>query len=225
MLKYLIKFNNDIKIFSDAMTTSCILVFENSFHSEVNFIEIKKVDELQDILNEKYDNLKCITYDYNLLKCKEKWSKYFNQRKYIYKNLINFKEIAQVKRGIATGNNKFFTLSKDDIKKHKLSESVCIPCVTKSPDITQLIMTESYFKNLFDDNKKMFIFDGRNKRTKSDLDYITYGEDIGVNKSYLNSHRDPWYGIEDKCAAPIWISVFSRDKLKVVRNEIRELRK
>lgn len=220
MLKYLIKFNNDLKLFSDAMTTSCILFFENSIHNCVNFIEIKEVAELQEVLNEKYMNLKHISYEYDQLKSKEKWSKYFNKKNQIYKNLINFKEVAKVKRGIATGNNKYFTLNVDNIKKYNLSKNVCKPCVTKSSDVTQLIMTESYFNNLVDSNKKMFVFDGRSKSTTDDMNYISYGEEIGVNKSYLNSHRDPWYGIEDKIEAPIWISVFSRDKLKVVRNEM-----
>lgn len=220
MLKTLIKFNNDLKLFSDAMTTSCIMVFENNFQEKINFIEVFCMDELDMILNEKLDLLKSFTYNYEELLPKEKWSSYFKSQTSNYKNLITFKEVAQVKRGIATGNNKYFTLSKLDILKTGLSDNVCIPCISKSPDVNELIMTDGYFNKLVDANKKMFLFDGRNKMSEKDLLYINYGEDIGVNKSYLNSHRFPWYGIEDKHPAPIWISVFSRNKLKVVRNEI-----
>ena len=66
----------------------------------------------------------------------------------------------------------------------------------------------------------MYVFDGRNKTTSGDNKYIEYGESLNVNKSYLNSHRFPWYGIEDKKPAPIWISVFSRNNLKIIRNEL-----
>ena len=38
-------------------------------------------------------------------------------------------------------------------------------------------------------------------------------------KSCLTSHRTPWYALENKPPAPIWVSVFSRGNIKVVRNE------
>ena len=106
------------------------------------------------------------------------------------------------------------------IKKHKLSDEVCIPCITKSPDIKKIIMTQEYYDELVSQDKKMYVFDGRKAISINDKNYIMYGEEQKVNKSYLNSHRVPWYGIEDKAAAPIWISVFSRDRLKIIRNEI-----
>ena len=40
-----------------------------------------------------------------------------------------------------------------------------------------------------------------------------------ANKGFLTSHRTPWYALENKPPAPIWVSVFSRGHIKVVRNE------
>lgn len=220
LLKTLIKFNNGLKLFDDAMTTSCILIFENCNHDKIKFIDVSDIGDLSYILTENYDMIKTIDYNYDNLSFKEKWSKYFETRNMKCNNLVNFKKVAQVKRGIATGNNNYFSLNKNDILKNCLSSEVCIPCVVKSPDITEIVMTKEYFESLVQLNKKMFVFDGRNKKTKEDEAYIKYGESINVDKSYLNSHRTPWYGIEDKKPAPIWISVFSRNKLKVIRNEI-----
>lgn len=220
MLKTLIKFNNNLKIFDDAMTTSCIMLFENKIHDEVNFIEINNLEELDSVLHNDLNLEGAFKYDYANINSKKKWSTYFKENTKNYSCLVEFKKIAKVKRGIATGNNKYFSLNKTDIKKYRLSDNVCIRCVTKTPDIKELIMTEEYFNKLVLDDKKVFVFDGRKKTTSDDEKYIKYGEKIGANESYLNRHRNPWYGLEDKLPAPIWISVFSRDKIKIIRNEI-----
>ena len=221
MLSKIIKFDSNIKLFNDAMTTSCILYFENRQHTDVEFISIKSMDDFKNIYDNEYSELECNCYSYSDLDAREKWLKYFKtNNNNCFKNLIKFNEYAYVKRGIATGNNNYFNLNNEMINKYKLSKNVCIPCVTKSPDISKYIMTSDYFNELLDNGKKMYVFDGRNKKTINDEEYIKLGEINNVNKSYLNSHRSPWYGIEDKEPAPLWISVFSRDKLKIIRNEI-----
>ena len=40
-----------------------------------------------------------------------------------------------------------------------------------------------------------------------------------MDQGYLNSHKNPWYALEKRAPAPIWITVFSRNKLKIIRNE------
>ena len=37
----------------------------------------------------------------------------------------------------------------------------------------------------------------------------------------MTSHRTPWYQVENKDIAPIWLSVFSRGSMKVIRNTAR----
>ena len=57
-------------------------------------------------------------------------------------------------------------------------------------------------------------------KTKNDFAYIKRGEDLNCHKTFLNSHRKPWYKIEGKEPAPIMVAVFNRSRLKVVRNEL-----
>lgn len=220
MLKSLIRFDNNLNLFDDAITTSCIMIFENLNHDSIDFINIKDICDLNYMLEGNYDDIKHFVYDYGFIKSDEKWLRYFGEETNIYHNLIYFSDVACIKRGIATGNNGYFSLSMSDIIDNNLSNDVCIPCVTRAPDVNELIMSEEYFKELTSLNRKMFIFDGRRKSSSYDEDYIRYGEMIGVNNSYINSHKNPWYRIEDREPAPIWISVFSRGKIKVVRNEI-----
>lgn len=214
-LKRVYKFNSNLNLFDEGLTTSCILYFENSINDSVEFIEINELAEL-----ERQEFSSKIVLPLTDIDPKEKWIKYFDKNGLENNpNLQNFFEIARVKRGIATGSNAFFALSKTDIEKHNLSQSVCVKCVAKSPDIKKLIFTQKYFDELYENGKKVYLFDGTKATCESDFEYITYGEESGVNKTYLNSHRIPWYLLENKKPAPIWISVFSRNRLKVIRNE------
>ena len=223
ILSKIIKFDNKIKLFNDATTTSCIILLENKNNENVQFINVSSLEKLNLIWNDcNENNNEVFLYNYKELNYKEKWSKYFRKKEdYLNNdNFIRLKEIARVKRGIATGDNKYFLLNIEKIKKYNLSNCVCEPCICKSSDVDDVIFDQKKFNELKRDNKKVFLFDGRNSVTKSDNNYIKLGESLKVNKRYLTSHRNPWYSIEEKKVAPIWISVFSRNKIKVVRNEM-----
>ena len=45
------------------------------------------------------------------------------------------------------------------------------------------------------------------------------GEETEINKRYLTASRSPWYSIENRPPAPIWVSVFNRSGLRFIRNE------
>lgn len=216
VLKTIIKFDYNNKIFEDAITTSCILLLENTHNDTVDFISVHSPEELTNYqtIEEK------ITYKYDDLVSSEKWLKYFSseQSPIFSDNLITFSNIATVKRGIATGKNKFFVISKEKKEELNISDNVCIPCISKSADISGLIFTDKHYNDLYNKNKKVILFDGTKSISTQDYNYIQYGESIKANETYLNSHKNPWYSIDQREVAPIWISVFSRNKLKVVRN-------
>lgn len=214
-LKVIYKFDSNISLFDDALTTSCILFFEKKEHEKVEFVLVNNIDEIK---NNCFENSKF--YSYDQLDPKAKWNEYFNfNKKESYNNLIKFSKLAKVKRGIATGGNAFFTLNKKQIETLGLSSDSLVKCICKSPDIKKLVFQESDFQELYSSNKKVYIFNGSNATNERDFDYINYGETNGFDKSYLTSHRSPWYSLENKEIAPIWISVFNRNALKIVRNE------
>lgn len=218
IIKHIIKFDSNLKLFDEAMTTSCILCLEKTNNRYIDFIRINNIQQL----NSPFNNELIKTLSIENIDSKEKWSHYFeNSTIHNYKNLIKFSSIANVKRGIATGNNNFFTLTQEKINKLHLSKDVCIPCIAKSSYINKSILTNKYLEELINDNKNMFLFDGTKAKSNYDFDYIKYGKASGVDKSYLVSHRDPWFSIEKKQVAPILISVFSRQKLKIIMNEAK----
>lgn len=54
---------------------------------------------------------------------------------------------------------------------------------------------------------------------KKVIHYIERGVELGINKKYLTSKRNPWWTLENRIPAPIWVGVFNRNKIKFVRNE------
>jgi len=221
ILTSIIKFDNSKNVFDDAVTTTCILLMEKNAHDSVSFINIKDAIDLETIdfstIMSQGKNRK-----YSSLDSTEKWLKYFDdddKQPVIQDNLTSLSKIGKVMRGIATGDNDYFSLSKSKIVKHGISDSCLIPCICKSSDITELVITKDYFETLVEKDKKTFLFNGCNVQTDEDRKYIEYGIEKGTHMKYLTSHRKPWYLIENKKNAPILITVFNRDGLKVVRNE------
>lgn len=214
-LKTIFKFNSNISLFDDAVTTSCILVFEKTEHADVEFVLI---DDTREAECRQFTKTK--KYKYHELDHQKKWNVYFDfSTTTPSRHLIPFSSIARVKRGIATGANDFFALKKEQIDGLNLSTEALLKCICKSADVKKLIFQEADFKKLYDSNKRVYLFNGAKASTQSDLQYIQYGESKEYHKSYLNAHRAPWYSVENKEIAPIWISVFHRASLKVVRNE------
>ena len=214
-LKAIYKFDSTIKLFDDAITTSCILFFDGNQNEKIDFIYIRSIDELE---TKKF--FKVNTHSNSDINPNGKWNRYFSdEKKFRSSKLVFFKDIAQVKRGIATGNNKFFCLSRDQVRDLKISEESLVRCVTKSADVERFIFTREDFARLEKQNKKVFLFDGEKAKSEYDSYYINYGKAQRVYQGYLNSHKNPWYALEKRAPAPIWITVFSRNKLKIIRNE------
>lgn len=219
----IVKINSSISLFDEALTTSCILFIENKINNGINFINIDDLSQLENFtLKNAIETYKTNFYSYKDLDSQIKWNIYFakSNKNSFTDNFIPLKKICKVKRGIATGNNKFFILNKSKIATLKLSDDVCVPCITKSQDIKQIIFNINTFNRLVSLDKNMFLFDGTKCVSNNDFNYIYYGEDNNFHKSYLTSHRKPWYSVENKEPAPILISVFCRNKIKVVRNEM-----
>lgn len=236
-LKYIIKFDSSVRVFEDAITTCCILLLEKpdpkkpvssadaqtdengrTKENTVIFSEIHSLEQL----NWKDIGCTSIAIPRGELDCREKWLSYFSKEVLVTnrQNLIQLKRIGRVSRGIATGGNQFFALSKEMICRHRLSCEVCLPCVVKASDVRTLIFDEDVYRRLYEENRKVTIFDGVRAHSVQDKAYIHYGEQQGIHRRYLTGHRSPWYAVEDKPPAPIWLAAFSRDKIKVVRNEM-----
>ena len=215
LLKEIIIFDFKENIFDKAITTSAILFLEKTQSNSLNFRNIDNIMQLNNFNNIEKESYNYKDIDYNI-----KWKKYYQEQNSLkYKNLIPFKSVAKVKRGIATGGNEYFIFNIEKAKKYNIAIKYLLPCITASRDITSPIFTNNDFNDLKDNNKNIFLFNGINQDNNYIKDYILYGEKQNIHQRHLTSKRNPWYKLEHRPPAPILVGVFNRKGLKFIRNE------
>ncbi|MFN0216087.1 MAG: Eco57I restriction-modification methylase domain-containing protein [Saprospiraceae bacterium] len=225
ILRHIIIVDFEENVFDDALTTSCILLCSNDQnYQKIKFSNIKKIEDLitiQDYIK-NYPNVDFVQTTYNLteLNSELKWRKYYQvQNGTKFRNLIPFANVAKVVRGIATGANEYFTFSKNKAMEHGIGHQYLLPCICKSIDVNSNFFSKNHFEELANNNKQAFLLNALGSNDRNVLKYLELGENVGVNTKYLTASRNPWYSLENRLPAPIWVSVFNRNGLKFVRNE------
>jgi len=212
----LIKIECEKEIFPEVTTTVCIVFFEKcARETDVGFYKIQTVkqdSEIKPVLVKKLPRAE--------LKPENKWGNYFQENINVFaENLVPLKEYGFFSRGIATGANEFFVMNQTTRKQLGLLESECLPCITKSAQVEQGTFDCGKFEKLVESNSSVFLLNIDQKSpSRSALRYIEDGKNQGFHLRYLTKTRKPWYKIEHRTPAPIWMGVFSRGDYKVLRN-------
>lgn len=223
-LRHVIVFNFDANVFDDALTTACIILCAKDNHSEVvDFTSIKSLEEIH-IIKELIDsypesNTRSRRYKLSDLKPEIKWKNYYQDPSgRSYNKLVPFSKYAKVMRGIATGANDFFTFNTSKANTFGIDHQFLLPCICKCADVKGQLFTAEDFKNLKEKDKKVFLLNATDNEDPNVSGYLTKGVSEGVDKKYLTASRSPWYALEKRPPAPIWVSVFNRNGLRFVRN-------
>ena len=224
-LKYVIVFDFTENLFDNVITTSCILLFDNSADIKaVEFIAVKSLDDLAYLESQfpLYPNIKtsgkAVLYedlDENI-----KWRAYYQkQNGSKYKNLVPLSTYGKIVRGIATGDNDYFTFNEQKKLEFEIEDKYLLPCLTKANQASSYFFTKEDFEKLRVAGKNVYLLNITDVTSSAVRRYIQLGEKLGVHKKYLTSHRTPWYSIESRPSAPILVTVFNRNGLRFVRNE------
>ena len=202
--------------FDDALTTACILLCEKTTSSiSVRFSLVNNIDGLNTCFNEY------VEYNTSELDASIKWKSYYEEGNSCkYNHLVPFSKFAKVSRGIATGANDFFTFKPSKADDYDIPKECLMPCICKAIDAPQTFFSQNEFTKLLNGDKSVYLFNGITSPDNTSVQrYIHLGEELGINKRYLTASRSPWYAIENRPPAPIWVSVFNRSGLRFIRNE------
>ncbi len=121
------------------------------------------------------------------------------------------------RRGIATGANDFFCLSRAEMREHHLTETHVEPCITKATDADGLVFTSEKFDMLVTRDRRCFLLNP-SRNGQNLIRYLELGKQQGIPKRHLPSHRPVWYMPENRAVADIWAAVFSRESVKFILN-------
>ena len=131
---------------------------------------------------------------------------------------VQLGQIAKTGRGIATGCNDFFLISREQVERAGIEWGNVAPCIGKSSHVSSVVFDEPDFLKLDEDGRRVFLLNFKGDITTRERIYIRAGEGQGIDERYLLKCRDPWYSMERKPIFPIWVSVFKRGGARFVRN-------
>lgn len=224
-LRHIIVIDFEENVFDDALTTASIILCANDNLTErVQFSNIQSLQDLSklDHIITNYPNFSETeqTYNFSELNPEIKWKAYYQKQNSIkFKNLVSFSTYAKVVRGIATGSNEYFTFNLSKAKEYNIEEQNLLPCICSAKDAKTSFFTKQDFELLKKNNKSVFLFNAQHSKDNNVNAYILKGETEEINKRFLTASRTPWYSLENRQPAPIWVSVFNRTGLRFIRNE------
>ena len=131
-------------------------------------------------------------------------------------------ELARVRRGLATGCNRFFSLSEEmrrrfGIEKADLRSAIVSPRLVSGTELTRA------FLDSLPDDQARWVLDrrdiGAEKGRTPIARYLRWGrEHLAADTGYLASNRKPWYALEKRGDCPILFSYMNRDNPRFIRN-------
>jgi len=194
---------NDLK-FDDALVSSCVVVFRNSQPDYNNKVMFSWGNDLS-TPTKKLEISKAV------LTKKKKWSEQYLTSEIIDDNQPTLGSFFKIKRGIATGSNKFFIVDHTTIEEYNLPKELLIEVVPPPRKLKSNIYCDDT-----SEGNRMFLI-GSNLpietikvRYPGYYEYIQEGIRLGINSLSNCRHRDLWYNCETRKPAPILVSYMGR---------------
>ncbi len=218
-LKALLRIEPEGEVFPDAITSvGIILVSDDGIHEPVKFCTVQTLDQLERNLSD----LPCRSVLTEELRPADKWLRYFEEPCALDRGALQpLSMYGSFSRGIATGANEYFLLSRSDAAKWELPTSILHPCISRSSQIKQVLITDDDIERLIEEDERVLLADLSSSQEEAVKKDIEVGERQRFDKRYLTRMRKPWFKLERRQPAPILFGVFSRNGFKVIRNKSR----
>ena len=128
------------------------------------------------------------------------------------KNGVALTEFATVMRGVATGSNEFFAMTKKRTLELGLNEELFVRTISRVRDASQPIITLDFLNHLDSLGRPTYLLslDQNSKVDESLQRYLESGEREGVNKGSLVSMRKKWFFMEKRKPVPILFAYLGR---------------
>lgn len=196
--------------FDDALVSSTIIWFKKTLPSPNHTIEFTYGGSLT---APKERNL--VTSD--TLRNTSKWTsiglifepKNFNSKQFRLKDLFN------IKRGLATGANNFFILTKEQVNAHQIPAQFLKP-ILPSPRYLSVEEIEADILGNPLLEQQLFLLDCNlplsevRNNYPTLWQYLQIGEESSISSRYLCKHRTPWYSQENRPPTPFLCTYMGR---------------
>lgn len=132
-------------------------------------------------------------------------------------------DFVRVMRGIATGANEFFFLTKEQAKDLQIPEKYFLPAIGRTRDAEEAFITKETIKKLEEKGRPTLLFFPNGVRwddmPEAVKNYIREGEKSGLAKRALISTRQPWYKMEVREVPMFLFAYLGRRNARFIKNE------
>jgi adenine-specific DNA-methyltransferase len=194
--------------FDDALVSSSIVWFKKAKPRENHEVRFTYGGTIDSPASEKYVSL-------NALSKENKWTRFPLSNEREITEAPKLGDFFSIKRGIATGDNKYFILNRDEIKQANLPISQFRPILPSPRYLPETIIKTDRAGNPAIDNK-LFVLDCKLpmdeiKHLYPELfGYIQEGVGRGVSERYLCKSRKIWYAQESRDASLFYCTYIGR---------------
>jgi tRNA1(Val) A37 N6-methylase TrmN6 len=232
--------DSDISVFEDADTDPCITFLEKNESREsdctTTFIQANKWPEAEPLFEAVAGDVQGET-PYGLvnqvaqreLVADFNWTEYTDPASVdAIPGLKPFREIADIKRGIATGKNDYFCLTQDEVDEWELDEDYLVPLIRRTQGVSNYDLREyeDWRQWLRNGNETWLLYcydeDGEKITDIDDPElaaYLEHGKEIGAADSYLAEDRSPWYAVDQRDPASILVTYMSKEGFRFIHNK------
>lgn len=134
---------------------------------------------------------------------------------------------ARIVRGIATGANEFFFLTKKQIITLGLDEHFFVRAIGRTRDCPDSVVTEELLEQLELKDRPTWLLKLGNEQKEQYPEplrnYLNFGEREGFNNRSLIGTRRPWYRMEHRSPPPILFAYLGRRDCRFIANRARVL--
>jgi adenine-specific DNA-methyltransferase len=132
---------------------------------------------------------------------------------------VALSELADTRRGIATGCNSYFHLTPSAANRLRFRAQNLTPCIGRALDVRGAIFSQQDFDELVSRDGRAYLLDMQTVPDERESAYIAKGESDGLQERYLCASRGKkWYAMERRPPSAIWAAVFGRNGLRFIHN-------
>lgn len=201
--------------FGDALVSSAVVWFRKEVSKPRHNVRFTYGGSLERPTIERHVQVETLRRD-------PKWTRYPMRESFHPPDTPVLSDFFRIKRGLVTGNNKFFILTAEEVDRRKLPSQALRPILPSPRYLPQDEVEEDSDGNLVLD-RHLFLLDCALAEEEIRAEYPTLwqyleeGRSRGINEGYICKHRRPWYTQENRPPAPFVCTYLGRTNRKTGR--------
>lgn len=230
LLNVLIYFTHSSLVFEDSLTTASVLLIEKTRKKRTNNevltgyvhdpLEIAALTPLTRGETPDHPAVLVQRVPITRLLAAGKWDHLLGHHVEDHpRGFVPLSVLTTTRRGIATGANSFFHVSKQSADERGIQFTNRLACIGRATDVSSIVFRLADFNKLVSGAKRTQLLSFGCELDKCERGYLRNGEALGLPRRYLLAGRTPWYSMEKREPAKIWAAVFGRKSLRFIYNQ------